>query len=226
MYNPLVPPLPAVPDAVKLVMHWDVGSDLSVSNEFHMAYSGGPPSAANLTAIATALVTAVTTHAVGLFNADVTFTGADAIDLSSTGAAMGSAPASLGGAHGGTMGPASACATVEFQISRRYRGGRPRVFLPWLGASDLATAQTWSGTIAADVTAAWGQIIAALSGLTEGSTVLGAQISVSYFSGFTVVTSPTTGRTRNVPKPRVTPLVDPVVSAACQLRVGSQRRRL
>jgi hypothetical protein len=48
---------------------------------------------------------------------------------------------------------------------------------------------------------------------------------VSWFSGNTVfITS--TGRGRNIPTKRVTPLVDVIVNSTVATKVGSQRKRL
>jgi hypothetical protein len=52
-----------------------------------------------------------------------------------------------------------------------------------------------------------------------------SHVSLSYFSGFTVITSPTTGRARNVPTVRSSPLIDPVVTLKTQTSIGTQRRR-
>jgi hypothetical protein len=50
-------------------------------------------------------------------------------------------------------------------------------------------------------------------------------VNVSYYNGFTVVTNPTTGRARNVPTLRGTPVVDTVTGIVARVQVGSQRRR-
>jgi hypothetical protein len=53
-----------------------------------------------------------------------------------------------------------------------------------------------------------------------------AQVNVSYYKGFTVVTSPTTGRARNVPTLRSAPVVDAVTAQAVRTSIGTQRRRI
>jgi hypothetical protein len=49
-------------------------------------------------------------------------------------------------------------------------------------------------------------------------------VNVSFFSGFTNKTFPS-GRTRPVPTPRVTPLIDPIIGSDVNPKVATQRRR-
>jgi hypothetical protein len=115
---------------------------------------------------------------------------------------------------------------VEFTIDRRYRGGKPRNFYPYGTASDLQTEQTWTDTALTGFLAQSEDLYSATAGVSAGGTTLTSRVSVSYYSGFTVVTSPTTGRARNVPTKRSTPLTYAVVNTAVSPYIGSQRRRI
>jgi hypothetical protein len=50
-------------------------------------------------------------------------------------------------------------------------------------------------------------------------------VNVSYYSGFHVVTDPLTGRARNVPLVRVSPVIDTVTTIVARASFGEQRRR-
>jgi hypothetical protein len=114
---------------------------------------------------------------------------------------------------------------VNYLISRRYRGGKPRAYLPWGDAGQLTSRQSWSGTFVTAVDSAFSTFYAAVIGLSAGSTTITDHVNVSYYDGFTVVTDPVTHRARNVPTLRGTPIVDVILSFAANPRPGSQRRR-
>jgi hypothetical protein len=92
--------------------------------------------------------------------------------------------------------------------------------------SDLAGPQLWDAGFLSDVLdGVNGYFDDVEAGGWTGAGTLD-QVNVSYYSDFDVVISPTTGRARNVPRPRGTPLVSPITTRAARARIGSQRRRL
>lgn len=217
-------PLPTVPNALRADFRWSTSGDTDLLTHVFFKYSGGAPNATDCANFASDLVTAMEAE-FGQWSAAVTLTECVVTDLSSHTGGQGSSSAAATG--GITESPLSAgtCLLINFNIARRYRGGKPRVYLPWGASSTLTDRRDWSGTFLSDCDTSWTDFIAGATGLTSGSTTISGQINISYFSGFHVVTSPTTGRARNVPDRRTTPVVDDILGHSASARPGSQRRR-
>jgi hypothetical protein len=113
----------------------------------------------------------------------------------------------------------------NFQIARRYRGGKPRVYWPAPNADNLTDEQTWGGTIVTSMHSAIVAVVAALVGAPPGTTTVTGQVNVSYYQGNTVVIDPITGRARNVSNVRPTPQTDSVVGIVANVKPASQRKR-
>lgn len=201
-----------------------MGADASVSSTEHFKYTGAPPSTVDCQNFAAdaygdwqpiVVYLDSTSALIGTRVTDLSNpAGGDAFHLASTSGTSG----------GGSLGAGTAT-LVNFTVARRYRGGKPRIYLPTGTDSDVSTRQHWSGTFA---TAVQGQVHSSnttFGARTRGSTTLTGQCSVSYYSGFTVQTNPGTGRARNVPKLRATPLVDTILGTAVPTTIASQRRR-
>jgi hypothetical protein len=75
------------------------------------------------------------------------------------------------------------------------------------------------------VLSGWQAFVAAILAVSSLSITLSNVINISYFSGFTVFTTPS-GRARNIPTPRLVPLKDPITGSLVNQKIGSQRRRL
>jgi hypothetical protein len=219
-----MPPLPVVPNVVRAQLIWSTTGDSDVQCHFYFKYTGGPPNATDCTNFASDIFTAMAAEFAEWSNA-ITLRECIVTDLSSNTGGQGS---DTGSAPGGkTEQPLSLATSVveNFHISRRYRGGKPRVYLPWGVSSDLTDRRDWNGAFLTGVDSAITSFVAAVVGLNSGSTTISGQVNISYFDGFTVVTNPTTGRAKNVPKRRTTPLVDDILSHTASSRPGSQRRR-
>jgi hypothetical protein len=216
--------LPAVPNVLKVNAHWGIEGDLLGQTIHYFRYTGGPPSPANCATMADAFVTdfaiefaALCSNFVGMLEAVVT-------DLSSDTASQGAGGTPWVGTRGTELTPPGAAVVVAHTIGRRYRGGKPRTYLPAGVSSDIATTGLWTTGFVAAVDAAWGAAIAGFLTAGAGCT-LDNIVNVSYYKGFTVVTSPTTGRSRNVPTKRASPVVDNILGHITNRQIGSQRRR-
>jgi hypothetical protein len=129
------------------------------------------------------------------------------------------------GTRGGTTMPAEACVVISQLLTRRFRGGHPRNYFPFGVISDLANPQAWSGTFVAFVGAQFTAFInQCIAGVWSGGGAL-LPVALSYYSGFTVVISPTTGRARNVPTRRASTLIEAVSGFQVRSYIGTQRRR-
>jgi hypothetical protein len=220
-----MPALPSVPQAIRLDLHQQIGEDAAALNRLFFSYTNGPPTVAQLTSWSSTLATAWGTNIAAAMPAASSLTRITMTDLSSVLGAVYDETVSVPGTGGGTALPANVCMVFDFKIARRYRGGKPRSYLSGLPESILADPQTWVGSQLTAYTNAWQAFINAVISGVPSALSPSAHINVSYYFGFTVVTNPVTGRARNVPKLRTTPLSDVVIGIKGNPRVGSQRRR-
>lgn len=219
-------PLPAAAGVLQLAVKGTFLGGSTWLSRVYVHYSGTAPTNAQLATFLTAVDTAWGTNMQPLQDGDTNTTEFNVIDLTSATSAVADKIVSRTGSRAGTTLPADVCAVISYEIARRYRGGHPRGYWRMGTATDESTPRIW-GTAA--VTAfksgydAWMTAVIA-AGWTGAGTL--SQVNVSYFNGFTVVTNPITGRARNVPTLRVSPVIDTVQSTICRTTYGTQRRRI
>lgn len=219
-----MPALPEIPNVLRTDLLWNVDSDVGVSSRQFFRYSGGPPNSANCVDLAADIWEHASALA-GLYSTAVELTGVKVTDLSDNSGGEGVHEQVEAGSRSGSRLPGNAAVLINYVIGRRYRGGRPRTYFPFFTVADINSSSTWVGTSLDDVTTAMSSYFGAVIGLNVGSTTITQHVNVSYYSGFTVVTNPVTGRARNVSKVRTTPLVDDILSWSVASRIASQRRR-
>lgn len=222
-----MPALPPVPLTIKARYVFDLGTNANVNVHMYWGYTGGPPVAADLNSLAATAYASAVTHLVPLLQNSQAFTGIELTDLNTSSGAVGGHNASTSGSRTGHQLPANVATLVNLIISRRYRGGKPRWYWPFGTAEDLNTPEQWGSTF---TTAAQGGLqlhIDDLIVMSAGTTSVTKLVNVSYYQGFTAVTNPITGRTKDVAKLRTGgPVVDNLNSFAVNAKVGSQRRRV
>lgn len=218
-----MPALPDVPNVLKAQLQWSVSGDIDIATGLFFSYSGTAPNNANALSLAATIYAAYAANN-ALWDGDTSITGVKVTDLSSSSGGVGEHAASTAGGLTEPLSGAT-CLLVNYQIARRYRGGRPRSYLPWGDATKLGNRQTWDASFITAATSAITDSNASIIGASAGGTTITNHVNVSYYEGFTLVTSPTTGRGRNVPNLRSSPLVDTVSGFACSTRVANQRRR-
>jgi hypothetical protein len=216
-----VPPLASVPGGIRLRLAHTYGSELNTG--FHFFFKAGAAGTqAELQALADAASAAWAGTFQVLFQPTVTLNSVTATDLSSnTGPVAVNTTNHTGQRAAGPMA-ASACSLVNFKIARRYRGGKPRIYLFPGADTDLATPQTWTSAYAQlvhdQVVSFVGSCLASIH--TWDATAFHA--NVSYFEGIFAGTPPVW-----VPnQPRPVPVVDAITGVVAATTVGSQRRRL
>lgn len=216
-------PLPDTP-CVRVRLDYTHASGLTAGSRFYLSYSGSAPSGANCTTLATDIANAWNADLAGLFTSDWTLTEVDVLDIATDSGLSGTVSVSHEGVNTGTSCPAQCAINVEYDISRRYRGGKPRMYLPPGPTTELNNDSTWTSAFVSTVNSAMSSFIAAVEALSVGSMGTLAHVNLSYYQGFTNVTN-TSGRTRAVPKYRTTAKSDVIVGYATKQTVGSQRRR-
>lgn len=219
-----MPALKPVPNVLKCQFRWNDSTDTDVYSNLYYSFSGGSPSTSDAVDIAQGLFGAMTTAA-NMWRNSVQLTGCTVTDLTSSTAAQGEFTGSQVGGNMGTILAGGTATVVSYQIARRYRGGKPRNYFPWGSGSDLLNAQSWATAYITEVNGAWATYAGEALLVTGGGTTITNHVNVSYYEGNDAVIDPRTGRAKNYPVPRATPLVDVIHGFTVRIQPGSQRRR-
>lgn len=218
------PPLPDTP-CVRVNFSYTFGTDGRGGDRLYFSYTGGPATAGDLASAATTIATAWGTDIAPLCGSGVTLTEVDILDISSHSGLSAVHPASIAGTRGATNLTDNTCFNLEFGIARRYRGGKPRIYLPAGVESDLLDASKWGSGFMTTVQTNFTAFITAVKAIALPSLSISNHVNLSYYSGFHNVTN-SSGRTRAAPTYRTPNAVhDNVVSYIPKAVVGSQRRR-
>lgn len=220
-----MPALPDVPGVLKVVLHYQLGSDLTAINRLFFAYTGTPPTDAVCATIGGSVGSAVGSHLTALISSENAQTEVDVTDLTTPSSGNGTFVFSQAGTRAGDVLPANVCGLLVSKIGRRYRGGKPRTYWPIGTANDVLNSQEWSSSAVTAFQTGLDAFLTEVGAITESGTTLAGQVNVSYYEGFTPVLNPITGRTRDVSKLRTVPVVDAVLSNLFNPHYGSQRRR-
>lgn len=191
----------------------------------YVLYTGSAPSGPTMLTLCEDLAAAFNTHVLALLSEDTSVSTVDGIDLSSSLGSGATADVTYSGTNDTPAVADQICAVVRFEIDRRYRGGKPKTFIPGAGTNSADSNSTWGTTFVNDMGTGYGAFQTAIGDISAAGCDLEGIVNVSLYEGFTAVLNPVTGRYKNVPKYRATPLVDLVSSFTCDPLFGSQRRR-
>lgn len=220
-----MPALPPVTDVVRVDMAHTWDEDPHLTNRFYIDFTGGAPSEATMNQFATDVVNSWVSNLAPLCNELIHLVSVVTTDLTSDTANRGEQTVSHAGTRSGQNLTINDCAVMNFQIARRYRGGKPRLYGPWGVAGDLADSNTWGGSFITACEDAWTAFMAALV-VDHAGTSFEVQQNVSYYSGFASVQNPVTKRWSNIPTPRTEAVHDDIISVSLSKYIGSQRRRV
>lgn len=222
-----MPTLPVHPGVCRVRTRFQVGNNPDIATSVHFTYTGGPPSIADLNAMATTAYASAVTNLVPALQGDNNLVGVDIQDLASALGAYGQHLAVTAGTLGGGPLPASTCVLLNEVIARRYRGGKPRTYWPLGSDASLAGPASWLAGAVTGFEGALSNYLTALAGLTHGTTAFVAGCSISNYHGFTSVQNPVTLRWRNIPTPRAVAIPPDVWTTFTVNPIpGTQRRRL
>lgn len=195
---------------------------------FQFGYSGGPPSSADLAAIAEDISEAYSSHLASLLSEDYSLSEVGVRDLANPSTVEGVYSDIVNGTRTGNTNDAGVALCLSYLPDRAYRGSRPKTFWPWGVNADQSTSQQWSTTIRTAALTAWAAFTSNLGSVSHGSTDLTVQQAVSYIKPpYTLVPNPTNpGRGRSVGTVRDPPLVMSIISTVANPKIASQRKRL
>jgi hypothetical protein len=222
-----MPALPNVPNTLKIALRFSTTGVLEAGVRFYYTYSGGPPTVGNLNTLATDIAGYFGTDLAGLMSTDYHLIGIVITDLSSSTAAEGLWAGSVAGANAGHPPGIDAVLLQNFQISRRFRGGKPRTYWPFGIEGNLNTDDvTWTSAFLATAATAWASFNTALVATTGIGMVIVAHVNVSYYHGFASVQNPVTKRWRNIPTPVAGPVTpDIIIGNVFRPEISVQKRR-
>ena len=220
-----MPALPNVANVLRVTLKHSSAADVDVESRFFFKYTGTAPTSAQLGTFASSINTSWGTNVKALATSSITLVETTVTDLTSPSSGQGVSASGTAGTRSGAALPLSNAVLNNLVIARRYRGGKPRQYLPYGSVTDLATTQSWTTSFQTAFNTGWGNFITAIQGLTWSSGSIVGPVNVSYYDGFTSVQNPVTLRWRNIPTLRVTPVVDTVLTYAMSLTLATQRKR-
>lgn len=221
-----MPALPPVPAVIRADVLYELGSDIDALTRLHIGYSGTPPIDATCVALAGLLNIIFGAEFGTYMTPGNKILGVRVTDLSSPTGGQGESLSTTNGSYSSGVVPAGVSLLANMTIQRRYRGGKPRSYLPLGGSVGLTSQSLWDPTFLANVQAALNACIADIAVTATGGCALGTLVNVSYYEGFVNAQNPVTLRWRAIPKLRVGgPVVDTVTSWVANAKPSSQRRR-
>jgi hypothetical protein len=219
-----MPALPAIAKAVRLDLHFSHGTDPNIQIREFFTYSGAL-SVTDATTWLGNIVTGWAAHMPAVQSNTSTLVLSVLTDLTSNTAPQIQNATAVAGTRAQASLPNGTAFLMKKLISRRYRGGHPRVYLGNMTVDLLSSPSLWDATAAGTITGDYLAFIAACTANTNPAAIgTITHVNISYYSGFTNHTYPS-GRVKPIPTPRVTPLIDTVTDMVPVLTVASQRRR-
>lgn len=221
-------PLPAVQNVLQVTFKFSYGQDLDVITRFHVQYAAATIIQGDINAYAQDQATNASATWASSMHPLVTLTLVTAVDLNSPTGLVGNSTTTVPGTRTGAELPASTCVLTNSHVARRYRGGKPRNYLPWGIATDLVDPQHWNPTAISGFQGGVNSLVTRLQN-PHGSLAGLALVNVSYYQGSTgkvVGDDPKYQHGITIPTKRPVPQVDPIGLVLVNPRPGTQRRRL
>lgn len=217
------PPLPASP-CLRVRLDYGEGDNALAGSRFYLSYSGSAPTAANCTTLATDIANTWASDIAPQISNTFGLVEVDVLDIATLSGASGTVSVSHGGGQSGATPAAAAAQNIEYTIARRYRGGKPRMYLPPADASNMQDGGHWTDAQVTATGTAISSFFTAIEALSVGAIGTLAHVNLSYYSGFKNITN-SSGRERAVPTYRTQALLDTVTGYNVKKLIGSQRRR-
>jgi len=203
------------------------GDGQMAGSRFFLSYSGSAPSPANCNTLASDIEAAWGSHLAAMCaSGEYDLVEVDVLDITTVMGASGSWEGSTAASRSGTALPQQCASNIEYNIAERYRGGKPRMYLPPGVTTDQATPATWTDTFIGEVNTAIAAFFTAVEALSVGSMGTLAHIMLSYYSGYDTSIPPWRGPGfKYPPKYRAAAQLMTVEGYSMKAVIGSQRRR-
>lgn len=219
--------LPNAPQVIRVDFHHSLQADLNISTRTFWRYTSNAPSIADMNTLASHVATQWNTNLAPLAPTQVILTEVVVTDLTSASSARGSAAVSHAGTRGSNPNTINDTLLLNFEVARRYRGGKPRTYNPWGVEGDIGSAQQWAAAFITAAENGWSAFQTNMTGFDFGATQLGAQCNVSFYEGVNLPITLPSGRVKQSSAVRSgNALVDTITSFSANPYIGSQRRRV
>ena len=219
-----VPPLPDVP-VVRCALDYSSTSS-KFGSRFFLSYTGGGLSGADCSALAQTISDEWGTHIAPQVQDAFNLDQVDVLDIATRSGLSGqSATGSVGTRTAGGPLPVQCSTNVEFGIARRYRGGKPRMYFPPGGASDLYDPSLYASAFVTAMNTAVSAFFAAVLAGAPGAGTPWKHVSLSLYQGTEGVIYDSGHEGRTDPTYKSTATHDDITGYFTKQVVGSQRRR-
>lgn len=192
------PPLPDV-SCVRVRLVYNTGGSDEAGSRFYLSYSGSAPTGANCATLATDIAADWSSHCAGLVHSSTTLVEVDVLDITTPTGASGQWTGSIAGTLTGQALAIQLAQNVEYGVAIRYRGGKPRMYLPPPDVTAVGTSRTWTSGWTTGLGTAVAAFFAAVTSHSVGSMGTLAHVLLSYYEGYT---SRTTGGGQVTFKPK------------------------
>lgn len=209
---------------VRARLTYETPSAGEAGSRFFLSYSGSAPTGTNCTTLAGDIESAWAAHLASLAHPFWSLNEVDVLDIATDSGLSGQWTGATDGTRSGTSSATQVATNVEFGIARRYRGGKPRMYLPPGITADYSNDNQWLSEYISAVNTGVTAFFSAIEALSIGSMGTLQHVNLSYYKGFTNRTLPS-GREKSFPTYRDTAQHDNVVGYSCKAVMGSQRRR-
>jgi hypothetical protein len=194
-------------------------------NRLYFRYSSGPANPTDLASFNAAIATAWVAHIAPLCSTAVQLNEIDVLDITTHSGASSEASYTDAGSRAGSAIANQVAFNLEYDIARRYRGGKPRIYLPAGVTTDQYDGAKWQTSFVSTVETDFAAFITAVTAFTATTITSLGHVNLSYYQGFTNFTQPS-GRERAVPKYRSPNAIHDVIEGySGKVIYGSQRRR-
>jgi hypothetical protein len=190
-----------------------------------MEYGPQDATASDIGVFLQAVTTSASIRFPGVLNAARSLAAVRVTDLTRKTAPVAEDTTGWPGTRVGTPLPLNCAVNLHFKILRRYRGGKPRIALPFLDEPDTSDGRHWNNTPLNDASIAFTSHVNEIKG-AHGAITVSNQVNVGYYFGQTRGTLDMTRREVRAIPPNSSPPVDPIVQIVPQTLMGSSRRRL
>jgi len=201
---------PPIANVIKMEWTWTC-SGVPLANILHVGYSSAPPIPGDLVDMAGQAGVEIADFYLTALNPDYVLVEVICTDLSSDTGNVGSFSSGVAGSNSDPPISAGSSLMVNWQIARRYRGGKPRTYLPPMTSYRLATPSTWDETALSETSTFITNLRSAMEHTTYGDLVLTTLGAVSYVNAHVA---------------RVDPVFYPFTGFAIGNLVRTQRRRI
>lgn len=218
-----LPPLPDI-GCVRVSLRYAGTPGTLFGNRFYISYTGTAPSGANCTTLAGDIETAWAAHMAAITSTEWALEEVDVLDIATRTGLSGQWTGATDGSRTGVALTQNVATNVEFGISRRYRGGKPRIYLPPGNQGDLADPSHWTSGYISAVQTAVPAFFGAIEALTIGGMGTLTHVTLNYYHGFTNKTD-SSGRAYAAPNYTAVATHDNVTGYFPKVLVSQQRRR-